>query len=192
MEITMNQKYAGTVYGNFDDGYCLHVYYPKMFSIEYVTFAGHDRIRLLSDDGKILADEPAIIYELSDESVVYITQNFRPINTGYAMISPSAVVVEYADMPYNMVVFTRKPVRDMTDEQKLGLYRECVCDDQEFAEAILRDHADDIDKISDYGEPVPNDSWLHWKNLEAYDVPIWGQDHFFPFLTMTVPVWYVY
>lgn len=187
MKIIMYQKYAATVSNSSDGSHNMHVIdFSKMF-LEDVGHAGRRKIKIISDDEKVLADDPADVYEMEDGSVAYISLKHDVVNPKAAATSTHAVVVELcAEKPYDLVFFTRRSAKEMSDEDKLTLYNACVQRDQGFAMAIRR-YTDDFDQVSDFGLPIPSDSWLHSNNLDVFDIPTWGKDDSFPLLTMIVP-----
>lgn len=190
MIITMNQKYAATVSNSSDGSHNMHVIDFSKMSLEDIEHAGRRKIKIISDDNKILADDPASVYVLADGSAVYITKTLQVINPEDAAFRTHAVVVAlYAEMPYDLVVFTRCAAKEMTDGDKLTLYNACVQRDSGFAQAIRR-HTDDFDQASDIDFPIVTDSWLHSNNLDVFDLPTWGNDDSFPLLSMVVPMVY--
>ena len=188
MNIWINKKYAGEVYESIDGSHNMHVFDYNKMSIEDIEHAGCGRIKIVRDDNKILADDPAGVYELEDGSAAYISLKHDIVNPEAAATSTHAVVVALcAETPYNLVFFTRCAAREMSDEDKLTLYNACVQRNQGFALEIRRCYDDAFDQISDIGMPIITDSWLHSNSLDVFDLPVWGKDASIPLLTMVVP-----
>ncbi|MCH4007138.1 MAG: hypothetical protein LKG42_08420 [Eubacterium sp.] len=187
MNIIMNQKYAGAAYENNGGSHDMHVFDFNKMSINDIEHAGCGKVRIIRDDKKTIADDPAGVYELADGSTAYITKTLQVINPEDAATSTHAVVVALYEMPYDLVVFTRCSAREMSDEDKLTLYNACVYRNQGFALETCRCYAKDFDQVSDFGLPLPNDSWLHSHNLDVFDIPTWGKNDSFPLLSMIVP-----
>jgi hypothetical protein len=188
MKIIMYQKYAATVSNSNDGSHNMHVIdYGNMF-LEDIEHAGRGRIKIVRDDNKILADDPAGIYEMEDGSVAYITKTLQVINPEAAATSTHAVVVALcAVKPYDLVFFTRCSAKDLTDDQKLTLYNACVQHDQGFAQEIRRYYDDASAQTSDSDMPIITDFLLSCDRLDVFDIPTWGKDDSFPLLTMIVP-----
>jgi hypothetical protein len=188
MNILMNQKHAGIVTSNIDGSYNMHVFDFCKVGIDDIEHSGRGRIRIISNDDKTLADVPVGVYGLENGSVAYISQNLQVVNPEDATTSTNAVIVAlYSEFPYDLVVFGSCDARKMTDDEKLSLINACVKRNSGFALAIRFCHTDDFGPFSDLDAPIANEPWLHCDNLDAINLPTWGQDDSFPLLSMIMP-----
>ncbi len=161
-------------------------------TIESILHTGRRFISIYDKNGATVAEDPVQIYKLGEDSLVYVAKNFEVVNPEDAAASTHAVVIALnAEDPKDLVYFTKHTAQEMTDDEKLGLYQECIYRSPDFALAIHKSLNKDFGSAPAYEHQTVDDSWLHYDKLDVFNIPVLGDDHSFPSCTMVIPPMYL-